>query len=1016
MMKLLLSGHDWLLRGDYMTSPIPATVPGVVQQDLIDNMLTTDFWYGCGPEDKYEACQHDWTYTKEVFLDETWRGKRLTLVFESVDFTCRVFVNDRQVGENSGEYKLFRIDITEAAVVPGQNRIRVEIEKMPPELLPLLIESDGADSGVNSENFEYWFVTAMNKTRQRLCGLKSIATYSYDWSSNLYTLGIIKDVWLEATDDVRIDWIGYRYDFADGYAEATVGIEAETTVFSDTEATFLFTLTDPDGNAVTAEVKETLKAGTAKTKAEITVDDPKLWWPVGFGDHPLYEVTVQVAANGRPSDEKKEKIGLREIVWKQCEGVPADFIHPFALYINGKLVRTMGSCMVTIDAFKGHETKTMQKYLAELAIRGNMTAIRVHGGQSYYYNEFHDACDELGLMLLVDMPFGNCVPEDLPGMYDMYRETLSNFIKQLRRHPSIIEWTGGNEMGWYTDPKMIHPALQVIFDVGRECDPQRIFRSTCPIVGSRHGHYDYNPDNHYEEYNAMATDNCNNAPMQRNGEFSCSTPGNIEVWRKYIPPCDRFPLDPENEDLIRKNVFHSINATMWMNLPMIERMFGPCDTLEKTLLAGQYLSGEGLRYAMDQFRSRGKAFSGFSTWGFNEPAPNGAGCDFVDFQGQANLNYYMAKEAMEPVSICLLFDSIFYNSTDSSYADVIVNSDAPELVFNLRWEWVLRDRRGRILRTDSGVLDSIEPVSSVKIATVKINPPIEMKLGPVFLELRLSKNGEIISERVQVFAMKGVIAPLAGLLNPDLPDTDFFIPYTMTGQCGGGIKQTELTVEPVESAPGRCVYRLRNTGEQTAFCCRIKPLAAHVPKLFIKNNYVSIPPQGERIVVLESPAEDLTGIGISVKAFNTPLYESVPGQTVLMIGRRDETAEDYAEEDRGAEWTAAGKRIDCGQINGICEKPVTFRFDAPAGGCRIVLAVSDVSEQGADVALTLNGQKKTLSFAPGYGLKKNNRYTLCRPEKQEVIWDQVLTEGENVLTVTPETGWFAWDALLAIKQ
>ena len=51
-MKYLLSGKDWKVKGDYMSSFIHATVPGIVQQDLIDNMLTTDFWYGNGPEDK----------------------------------------------------------------------------------------------------------------------------------------------------------------------------------------------------------------------------------------------------------------------------------------------------------------------------------------------------------------------------------------------------------------------------------------------------------------------------------------------------------------------------------------------------------------------------------------------------------------------------------------------------------------------------------------------------------------------------------------------------------------------------------------------------------------------------------------------------------------------------------------------------------------------------------------------------------------------------------------------------
>ncbi len=1010
-MKYLLSGKDWKVKGDYMSSFISATVPGIVQQDLIDNMLTTDFWYGNGPEDKYEACQHDWTYIRGLYLNESWKNKRLTLVFESVDFTCKIYVNDRLVGENNGEYLMFFVDITDAAVVPGNNVIRVEIEKMPPELLPLLIKSDGPESGVNSKNFEYWFVTAMNKTRQRLCGLKSIATYSYDWSSNLYTLGIQKDVRLIGTNDVRIDWLKYSYSFSDDYKKAVVGIEAEVNAFADTLADFRFVLTGPDGKEYTALSVAELKKGTGFASAEITVENPDLWWPAGHGGHPLYGVKVQAVINGKLSDERTEKIGLREVVWGQCEGLPADFIHPFALHINGRLIRTFGSCMVTIDAFKGHEGRAMQEYLAELALKGNMNVIRVHGGQSYYYNFFHDYCDEHGLMLIMDMPFGNCVPEDLPGMYDMYRATVSNFIRQLRRHPCIIEWTGGNEMGWYTDPKMIHPALQVMLDAAKECDPQRLFRSTCPIVGSRHGHYDYNPDNHYEEYDAMLTDNVNNAPMQRNGEFSCSTPGNIELWRKYIPPVDRFPLDQENDDLIRKNVFHSINPEMWMNLPMIERMFGKIDNLDDTLRAGQYMSGEGLRYAMDSFRRRGKKFSGFSTWGYNEPAPNGAGCGLVNYQGQVHTNYYMTKEAMAPLSISLKTESIFYNSTDSSFADVYVTSDLPDIEFNLRWKWTLRDRRGRIIRTNSGVLPEIGSVESVKVDTFKINPPIEMKLGPVFAELKLEKNGKIVSERVQFFAMKGVTAPLGGLIRKNTPDTDFFIPYTMTGQCGGGFRQTELEVVSVMRTPKKCVYRIRNTGEQTALCCMIKPYAKHIPMLFVENNFVSVPSSEEREITLESFCDDLTGVGITVEAFNTPEYTFIPDETVAIIGRMDDTSEEFADIGKN-KVEIKGKKADSSEIGYICDERTEILFDAEEGDCRLELGITDCSPEGTEIEINLNGSIQSISFKKGYGLKKKDKYMLCRPERKEISFGKALCSGRNSLIINVVSGWFAWDGML----
>lgn len=1017
-MKYSLSGNDWKVQSDNMSAPIPAIVPGIVQQDLINAKLTTDFWYGMGPEDKYEACQHTWEYTKDFYLPEKEPGaEHYTLIFECVDFTCEVFLNDKHIGGNNGEYKLFKLDATEEIIAPGNNKLRVVINKMPPELLDYLILSDGKNSGADSENMEYWFVNAMNKTRQTLNGLKSIATYSYDWSSNLYTLGIPKDVYLETTGNARIDWLKYTYRFENNYQTAYIGIEAEITAFAKVKNAVTEFSISGHGTPVSVKKTVSLEPGVNFISEELTVTEPELWWPTRYGDQPLYNISVKISADHIVSDEKIERIGIRDIEWEQCEGLPSDFIHPLALRINGKRIRSFGSCFVTIDAFKGHEGKEKQRYFAELAKRGNMNVLRIHGGQSYYYNEFHDYCDEHGIMLFVDMPIANCVPEELPGMYDMYRETFSSFIKQLRRHPSIIEWSGGNEMGWYSDPTMIHPALALMLEVGKECDPQRIFRSTCPIVGTRHGHYDYNPDNHYEEYDAMLTDNCNNAPMQRNGEFACSTPSNIETWHKYIPSKDRFPLDRENEVLIRKNVFYSINPDMWMNLPMIEKMFGSCNSLEKVIRAGQYLSGEGLRYAMDSFRSRGKKFSGFSTWCYNEPAPNGAGCNLVDFEGQPFHAFYMTKEAMEEISICLHIDSVFYNSTDSSFADIIINSDTPETVCNLHWEWVLRDRRGQIYRQNDGVLSSVGSVESVRVDRAKINPPLPMKLGPVFMELRLYKNKKLISERVQFFAMKGVTAPLAGLINPNMPDNDFGIPYTMTGQCGGGIRQTTLSVTLIQQSDHMLKYLIKNTGEQIALCCQVKPLTHHLPMLYINNNYISIPPGAEREITLESLSGSIENPGISIEAFNSPLYEIPSDNTLLILSRFDGTNTDYAINGGITNLTSDGIRISAEKVNYLCDDEMTFRFQSDfIGSCILELGITDAAKEGTNLSIELNNIPQEFSFEGGYGLKKQNPDQLCEPKTKKLMFNTGLRCGENTLKIKPLSGWFTWDALLVTKS
>ncbi len=1015
-MKICLSGTDWKIRRDNENSTMPGHVPGIVQWDLIENKKTTDFWFGEGPKDKYDACQHDWEYIKEFELTEEQLSERYTIVFESVDFTCHVYLNGKLIGENNGEYKLFKIDVTDVIKAPGKNTLSVKIDRMPPELLDYLIKSDGKCSGIGADgDMTYWFVNAMNVTRQTLKGLKNIATYSYDWSSNLYSLGIPRDVYIETTAKARIDWVKYLYEFTEGYKQVSVNMEAETDASADTDAVAEFTISG-HGEPVIVTKKIKLKKGNNKFDATLTIENPELWYPINYGAQPLYDATVRVFINGVLSHEKSERIGMRDIKWGQCEGLEENFIHPFALYINGVLIRTYGSCFETIDAMKGREGVFMQEYLVELAKRGSFNVFRLHGGQTIYYKAFHEYCDEHGIMLFVDLPLGNCVPETDPEMLEMFRDTFTNYMKQLRSHAAVIEWAGGNELGWHTDPYLSHPVLDLMREVAHECDPQKIFRNTCPIVGSRHGHYDYNPDNHYEEYNAMLMDNCNNAPMQRNGEFSCSSPANIDVWYKYIPEKDRFPIDPDNASLVRKNVTYSVDDFLWLNQSMIERMFGPCNTLEKLLSAGQYLAGEGLRYAMDTFRSRGKRFSGFTTWCYNEPAPNGAACGLVDYEGQPYHAFYMTKEAMDPVSICLKMDSIFYSTCNDSYADVLINSDDPNTLKDLKWEWVLRNRRGVVYGHKAG-LATVEPVTCVKVDTVKINPPIEMKLGPVFLELRLYKNGEIISERVQVFAMKGVKKPLVGFIEKNTPDDDFGIPYTTTGRTGGGIKQTELAISLVEKACCKQVYKVENTGEQIALCCHVKPLTRHIPTLLIDKNFVSIPPKSSRLITIESTKEDFADVGFTFECFNTPKYEVASENTVFFMSRLDETNVFYAKKSDKKAFKADGIKLDESAVNYICEDTFEVSFKSgKAAACELVLGVSDTTKAGAKLKIAINGVEQTVKLKGGYGLKKNDFDTLCCAEEIKLDFANVLKSGTNTVTVKVESGWFAWDALIVNKK
>ena len=46
-------------------------------------------------------------YTKEIFIPQEWKGKRLYLRFEGANTVTNVFMNDKHIGEHRGGYGAF---------------------------------------------------------------------------------------------------------------------------------------------------------------------------------------------------------------------------------------------------------------------------------------------------------------------------------------------------------------------------------------------------------------------------------------------------------------------------------------------------------------------------------------------------------------------------------------------------------------------------------------------------------------------------------------------------------------------------------------------------------------------------------------------------------------------------------------------------------------------------------------------------------------------------------------------
>ena len=431
------------------------------------------------------------------------------------------------------------------------------------------------------------------------------------------------------------------------------------------------------------------------------------------------------------------------------------------------------------DLFFGRNAERATR-LVQLAQAAGMNTLRIWGGGVTLPTQFYDQADELGIMLSQEFPLANSWPETGPVFLANLRETITCIVKQLRNHPSIVEWVGGNEMPWQQGTD--HPALHVLEQICAIND-SRLFRATDPMQGSLHGPWNYEPRSHYQHYNAVLESisganpdlGVNTINAMRYGEFGTQSPANLEVFLRDFPPASQWPLDDLLDPvLIHKNVVQAAFTPLyWLMKPVIQELFGPMDDLQTLVEAGQFIGAEGLRYAYDELRRKGNRIGGITSWDFNEPWTNGAGSYLVDYDGRTLMKYDFVRQALAPVSVTLRYDSILYDPAQGLNATVWLTSDAPTPLSQLNWQWVARDRRGDVITQARGN-SSVLPQQVIPLGQLNVKPPMQTALGPIFIELQLKDSeGALMAERLHIFGADNTFLwPFDGLLRKSDIDGD----------------------------------------------------------------------------------------------------------------------------------------------------------------------------------------------------------------------------------------------------
>jgi beta-mannosidase len=453
-----------------------ATVPGCVHTDLLANKLIEDPFYRDDEPKLQWIGKTDWEYqtTFDVPAD-LLRREHVELVFEGLDTYAAVTLNGSPLLEADNMFRTWRVD-AKRLLKPGANTLHILFRSPINEVLPVMAKMG-------------YQLPAVNDQGEKTSPLTRKAPYQYgwDWGPRFVTSGVWRPVSLEAWDTARVESLRVvQNQIGRDSAQLTAEVEVVSTGATDA----VVVVENATDRAAPARQPVKLAAGANKVAVNFEITKPRLWWPNGMGDHPLYDLRARLLVGGKQVDERAARTGLRTVELRQQ---PDREGKSFTFVVNGVPVFMKGANWIPADSFPTRITRERYRQLVESARDANMNMLRVWGGGIYESDDFYELCDEAGILLWQEFMFAcSMYPGDQPFLDNVRAEAADN-VKRLRNHPSIVIWCGNNEVetawqhwGWKQNlPAKLWDDYKKIFhgvlpEVVAEYDPARPYWPSSP--------------------------------------------------------------------------------------------------------------------------------------------------------------------------------------------------------------------------------------------------------------------------------------------------------------------------------------------------------------------------------------------------------------------------------------------------------------------------------------------------------------------------------------------------------
>ena len=313
------------------TGWLPARVPGTVLTTLLENGLYPAPEFGLNNNlipDIHEVGNDFYTYwfTRQFTIDALPEGRNVWLNFRGINYKAEIFLNGKRINRNTHEGMFLRktFNITPYLRTDAPNVLAVLV--YPPTHVGNPNGGQGGDGQI-----------ARNNTMQYTPG--------WDWIQPVRdrNTGIWDEVSITTTGPVCLSFPyvvtkvpGVRDPETKTQKEAFVNTSVE---LENTGSTSLKGLLVCETNGTRLTQPVTLSPFEKKTVSlnPLAVKNPRLWWPNGIGEQPLYDMNLSFEIGNQVSDRERLRYGIREITSDKCpdNGGRRFFVNGQKIYVTG---------------------------------------------------------------------------------------------------------------------------------------------------------------------------------------------------------------------------------------------------------------------------------------------------------------------------------------------------------------------------------------------------------------------------------------------------------------------------------------------------------------------------------------------------------------------------------------------------------------------------------------------------------------------------------------------------------